>query len=247
MTGYTVHVVEQTASTNHLVAHEALSGAREGLVIVAEHQTSGRGRLERTWETPARAALTFSVLLRPGVVAARWPWLPLLAGVSVVQALRDAQVEAGLKWPNDVLLGELKVAGLLVERVETPTGPAAVVGIGINVSTTQAELPVPSATSLALAGAPVDRTLLLDAILRELRTEYDAWRAAPDDEGLRATYRAVCRTVHAQPVRVGLPDGTTLEGTAVDIAADGGLVVESGSETVTLHAGDVLHVRPVSD
>ena len=120
-------------------------------MVVAEHQTAGRGRLDRSWETPPRAALTFSVLLRPSVGPEQWPWLPLLTGYAVGTALRDAGFDAGVKWPNDVLIGDLKVAGILVERVDTPTGPAAVLGVGLNVSTTAEELPVPTATSLALA------------------------------------------------------------------------------------------------
>ena len=130
--------------------------ARRAWSMLAEHQTAGRGRLDRSWVTPPRSALTFSVLLRPTVPAAAWPWLPLLTGHAVSTALRTAGFDASVKWPNDVLLpvdGEdRKVAGILVERVETPTGPAAVVGIGINVGMTADELPVPEATSLALAG-----------------------------------------------------------------------------------------------
>ena len=146
-------------------------------MVVAEHQTAGRGRLDRSWETPPRAALTFSVLLRPTVGPAQWPWLPLLTGYAVAGALRDAGFDAGVKWPNDVLVGDLKVAGILVERVDTPTGPAAVLGVGLNVSTTAEELPVPTATSLALAAgdAPTGRRCWL-ALLRRLREEYDAWQ-----------------------------------------------------------------------
>lgn len=241
--GYHVHVIDQTASTNHLVTEEAIKGAPEGLVVVAEHQTSGRGRLDRSWETPARAALTFSVLLRPTVAANRWPWLPLLAGLAVARALRATGVDADLKWPNDVLIGDGKVAGLLVERVETPVGPAAVVGIGLNVSTRTDELPVPGATSLLLAGVEADRTALLDRILWTLREEYDAWQAAPGDHALRAAYLERCATVPNHQVRVGLPDGSVIEGVATDIAEDGGLVVEGPAGPVTLHAGDVVHVR----
>lgn len=241
--GYDVQIVEQSASTNQLVADRALAGAPEGLVVVAEHQTAGRGRLDRVWATPARAALTFSVLLRPIVPAARWPWLPLLAGAAVTEALRQAHVTAGLKWPNDVLIGDRKVAGLLVERIDTEAGAAAVVGIGINVSTTAEELPVPSATSLHLAGAEVDRTDLLGRILRTLRDEYDAWQAAPDDRALRAAYREQCVTVANQRVRIDLPDGTQLVGVATDVAEDGGLLVAGPDGVLRVHAGDVIHVR----
>ena len=153
LTGLTVEVVEEAASTNALVIERARSGAAEGLVVAAEHQNAGRGRLDRTWETPPRSGLTFSVLLRPTAPTASWPWLPLLAGYAVDKALKAAGYEASVKWPNDVLLDGRKVAGILVERVETDAGPAAVVGIGLNVGMTAEELPVPEATSLAVAAA----------------------------------------------------------------------------------------------
>ena len=97
-------------------------------MLVAEHQTAGRGRLDRTWETPARSALTVSVLLVPRVAAADWPWLPLLTGYAAARALRQLGAGVTLKWPNDVLLGDRKLAGILTERVDTPTGPAVVAG-----------------------------------------------------------------------------------------------------------------------
>ena len=175
-TDWAVEVVEAAPSTNAVVADRAREGAGEGLVVVAEHQTAGRGRLDRTWETPARAALTFSVLLRPSATAVDWPWLPLLTGYAAGRALRSSGRRVSLKWPNDVLLADRKVAGILVERVDTPAGPAAVVGIGINVDQTRDELPLDAATSLALEGADIDRTDLLTALLRSLRTEYDAFQ-----------------------------------------------------------------------
>ncbi len=238
---FAVEVVDRTPSTNAVVAERARSGAPEGLVLVTEHQTSGRGRLDRTWHTPARSALTFSVLLRPDLPPARWPWLPLMAGVAVHDAVRSG---VSLKWPNDVLLGDLKLAGILAELVETPTGPAAVVGIGLNVSTTREELPVPTATSLFLAGHDVDRTDLLVELLVELDRVYAVWcGGSTDDELLRSTYTHRCATI-GQLVRVDLPSGETLSGTAVDVDLAGRLVVQSGGTTTVVGAGDVVHVRP---
>jgi BirA family biotin operon repressor/biotin-[acetyl-CoA-carboxylase] ligase len=253
--GLAVEVVDVAASTNAVVAARARDGAAEGLVVVAEHQTAGRGRLDRTWESPPRAALTFSLLLRPTVGPQLWPWLPLLAGYAVGSALREAGFDAGVKWPNDVLIGDLKVAGILVERVETPTGPAAVLGVGLNVSTTAEELPVPTATSLALAaGEAPDRTAVLRALLVRLREEYDAWQATPGD--LRASYTRACVTV-GRHVRVDLPGGDTLTGRATGLDAGGRLTVRpdavtgsgtgsgagSGAGEVAVGAGDVVHVR----
>lgn len=242
-------MLAESPSTNAFVADRARAGAAEGLVVVADHQTAGRGRLDRVWVTSPRSALTFSVLLTPDEVpVARWPWLPLLAGVAVAEGVRRVTgLECALKWPNDVLVGESKVAGILVERVERPGGGAAVIGIGLNVSATSAELPVETATSLVLAGATeVDRGDLLVQVLAALGEGYDAWRAAAGDPTgrLRASYLRLCSTV-GRRVRVDLPGGAPLTGEAAGVDAEGRLeVVTESGDTVVLGAGDVVHVRP---
>ena len=247
-----LRVVERTGSTNADVRRAALAGAHEGLVVVAEDQSEGRGRLGRGWQSPPRAGLTFSVLLRPAdVPAAAWGWLPLVVGVALATALRrHAGVAALLKWPNDVLVAERKVAGVLVERVDDldhVDGPAAVVGVGVNVLQREDELPVPTATSLALAGATVtDRAALLRAALHELAGRYAQWRVAAGDAdraGLRTDYRDLSATL-GHPVQVSMPDGRRLEGTAADIDLTGRLVLrDSAGATSALSAGDVVHVR----
>ncbi len=235
-----VEVVEEVGSTNQVVADRARAGAAEGLVVVAEHQRAGQGRLGRVWEAPRGAGLTFSVLLRPSVSDRRWPWLPLLTGVAVVEAVTAAGGPAcALKWPNDVLHDGLKLAGVLAERVGTPSGPAAVVGIGLNVSQTPEELPVPTATSLAAAGSTVDRTSLLRAVVERLHEQYADW--ARDGGRVRDRYLALSDTV-GREVRVELPRGV-LEGRAVDLDVDGALVVSSGGRTHHVTAGDVVHLR----
>jgi len=238
-----VEVVPESPSTNAALAERARQGAPEWLVVATEHQTAGRGRLDRTWQTPDRAALTFSTLLRPDAPGPEWPWLPLLAGVAVVGALREHDVAAGLKWPNDVMLagpdGEAKVAGILVERVDTATGPAAVLGIGLNVHQTADELPVATASSVRLAtGRDLDRTALLAGLLTRLREEYAAWSAG-GGRAVRAAYVDACVTL-GRDVRVELPGGGELTGRAGDVDAGGRLVV--GGTAVA--AGDVVHVRP---
>ena len=147
-----VLVVARTGSTNTDCAARARAGAPEGLVLAAEEQTAGRGRLGRTWLSPPRAALTFSVLLRPaGVPPARRGWLPLLAGVATATAVRHVSgLDARLKWPNDLVLGPRKLAGILAEQ----SGDAVIVGIGVNVSATRAELPVTGAAALPAAAPP---------------------------------------------------------------------------------------------
>jgi BirA family biotin operon repressor/biotin-[acetyl-CoA-carboxylase] ligase len=239
-----VDVVAETGSTNADLAAAAAAGAGEGRVLVAEHQVAGRGRLDRVWSAPERSALTFSVLFRPPpATRASWGWLPLLAGLSVADPVRRlGGIDAGLKWPNDVLVGERKVAGLLAEVV----GDAVVVGIGLNVSLREDELPVPTATSMAVAGSDVtDRDPLLRAVLRELATRYVAWRDAGGDAercGLAAEYRDVSTTL-GREVTVHLPGGAERRGRAVDVDTAGRLVVAGPDGVDTLAAGDVVHLR----
>jgi BirA family biotin operon repressor/biotin-[acetyl-CoA-carboxylase] ligase len=242
-----IQVLQQSPSTNAVVADRARGGAQEGLIVVAEHQTAGRGRLDRVWSTPARAALTFSVLLTPDVVrTARWPWLPLLTGIAVSESLRRSTgVGCGLKWPNDVLVADQKVAGILVERIETPTRPAAVIGVGLNVSTSRAELPVPTATSLALHDpTTLDRSVILRDLLRTFEALYLQWLADAGDpeSGLLESYLRRCETL-GRRVRVDLPTGEQVAGTAAGVDEDGRLMVSTVDGMRVLGAGDVVHVR----
>jgi BirA family biotin operon repressor/biotin-[acetyl-CoA-carboxylase] ligase len=264
-----VEVVARTGSTNADVAARARAGEPEGLVLVADHQEAGRGRLGRSWEAPPRAGLAVSILVRPPVDPARWSWLPLLAGLGVVDALRrTCGLPAGLKWPNDVLvpepvrgqapeLGERrKVCGVLAEAVTGPDGApaAAVVGFGLNVDQHRAELPVPTATSLRLAGAAtLDRDTVLRACLRAIAVRYRAWLDAAGDprlSGIGAAYREACLTLGRQ-VEVRLPgpgDGgggeDVVRGVAEEVDDDGRLVVATADGLRMLAAGDVAHVRP---
>jgi BirA family transcriptional regulator, biotin operon repressor / biotin---[acetyl-CoA-carboxylase] ligase len=234
-------VVPETGSTNADLLEAARKGAAEGLVLVAEAQTAGRGRLGRVWSTPPRAALIFSVLLRPAEVRpAQRGWLPLLTGVAVASAIREqTHVPARLKWPNDVLVAEQKLAGILAEA----HGDTIVVGTGLNVTLSPAELPVPTATSLLIEDAArTDRDSLLVAMLTELEHRYQAWRADPDAAGLRQDYLRWSATV-GRDVRVELPGGALLTGTAEDVDDVGRLVLRTPGTLVRVGAGDVLHVR----
>lgn len=242
--GWSVEILPETPSTNAVLSARARAGAPAGSVVTTEHQIAGRGRLDRGWTMPPRAALAVSALLRPdGVPAERWPWLPLMTGVAVAGTLRDLGYAAGLKWPNDVLIDGRKVCGILVERVETPTGPAAVVGVGLNTSLAADELPVPTATSLEIeSGTPVDRTEVLAALLGRLTAAYDSWLASPDR--LEADYRALSVTVGEQ-VRAELPDGSVLAGRATAIDRHGRLVIAHDGKETPVGAGDVVHARLV--
>ncbi|WP_127498081.1 biotin--[acetyl-CoA-carboxylase] ligase [Actinoplanes solisilvae] len=252
-----VEVRAETASTNADVAAAAAQGLPEGLVVVAERQTAGRGRRDRQWTSPPRAGLTLSVLLRPGqadrerdwsaLAPGAFAWLPLLAGVALREAVeRVAEVEAALKWPNDLLVGGGKCAGILAEV----SGDAVVIGIGLNVTTRPEELPETTGlppTSLRIAGAEVtDRDPLLKALLRNLASWYAGWRDVGGDaemSGLLAAYRRGCATI-GQQVRVMLPDGRELIGEATEVDGAGQLIVRTADGALhRVSAGDVLHVR----
>ncbi|MEU4732437.1 biotin--[acetyl-CoA-carboxylase] ligase [Streptomyces sp. NPDC023588] len=246
-----LEVVDATGSTNTDLAARAPQ-LPEGAVLVAEEQTAGRGRLDRSWVAPARSGLFFSVLLKPGaaVPQERWGWLTLLAGVATATGLsRAAGVDTSLKWPNDLLVTvdreERKAGGILAERV----ADGIVIGIGLNVSLTEDELPVPGAGSLALAKASVtDRDPLLRAVLRSLEQWYGNWRAAGGDpaaSGLQETYAAGCATL-GKHVRAELPGGRTLTGTAEAVDTDGRLVIRTAEGVhEAVGAGDVVHLRSV--
>ncbi len=267
-----VEVVPVTGSTNADLLARAVAGQPEGVVLAAEEQNAGRGRLGRTWVSPPRAALTFSVLLRPAAVPrAVLGWLPLLAGVAVAAAVRDvAAVDAQLKWPNDVLAGQAKpaggsgpaAAGGQGSRVVPPgklagilaetAGDAVVIGIGVNVSTGPGEFPPPGpgalpATSLRLQGSPnLDRDRLLAGILAGLERRYRTWSGVLGDSersGLRAEYTGLCATL-GRRVRVELPGGRLLDGVAAGLDADGRLLVSMppGAD-LPVAAGDIVHLR----
>ena len=238
-------MVEESPSTNASVAERARAGEPAGLVIVAEHQSAGRGRLGRSWVTPPRTALTLSLLVAPDPVpVARWPWLPLLTGLAAVDAVRQStDLAVTLKWPNDVLVGDRKLAGILTERIERRGAAVGVVGVGLNVSSTPEDLPVATATSLAIEGRPdVDRGDLLVSLLESFTRWYDGWTAA-EGRGLRDSYVAACSTM-GRAVRVDLPDGTSLTGIAEGVDEAGRLLVDDGRRVHFLGAGDVVHVRP---
>jgi BirA family transcriptional regulator, biotin operon repressor / biotin---[acetyl-CoA-carboxylase] ligase len=258
-----VEVVDHTGSTNADLLARALDGAPEGMVLAAEEQSAGRGRMGRAWVSPPRAALTFSLLVRPAAVPpARRGWLPLLAGVAVATAVTAVTgVQTRLKWPNDLLTGPAKLAGILAEAA----GDAVVVGVGLNVSTEPGELPPDgpgalAATSLRIAasgapevaasGAPAiaapEREPLLIAILGGFERWYQAWCQAggdPDRCGLRAGYTELSGTI-GRRVRAELPGGQVLSGPAVGVDPDGRLLVRLSSGTVVpVAAGDVVHLR----
>ncbi|MGA0931414.1 MAG: biotin--[acetyl-CoA-carboxylase] ligase [Candidatus Nanopelagicales bacterium] len=225
-------VVDTTPSTMADVEARATQGAPEGTVVVAEEQTAGRGRRGRSWDSAPRAGLWWSVLLRPTTPVDRLGWLPLVIGVGVARALRaSAGADARLKWPNDVLVGEHKVAGILAERL---ADGAVVVGVGINVDQAEHELPAGGA-SLGSLGLPVDRTALLVDVLASVAEAYRQWQGGL---AIAEEYADLCVTLMGDVIAdLG---GRSIEGRATGLGPGGELVIEDldGIDHV-VSAGDV--------
>ncbi|RAX50658.1 biotin--[acetyl-CoA-carboxylase] ligase [Arthrobacter sp. AQ5-05] len=266
-------ISEHTGSTNDDLAARANGADLANLSVeTTEHQMAGHGRLGRGWQTPARSALATSIYFRPrpGFDSSGLPWLSMLCAAAMVQTLReDASLAAGLKWPNDVVAEGKKVCGVLAQLVMRPDGPVVVVGAGLNVSLTAAELPVATAASLGMLGAAtLDRSELLGGYLRRVARLFRTFEAAggnasgkaryaiapetpdagiPVAEAPEATLREVVRSVMVtigHRVDAHLPNGTVLRGTAIDLDADGSLRVREDDGTVhSVMAGDVKHLR----
>ncbi len=240
-----IHWLEEVGSTNTFVRDRARQGAPEGLVVVADHQTAGRGRLDRRWESPPGANLLASVLLRPRCEGSDVHLCAGAVALAAADACREvAGIEAVLKWPNDLLVDGAKLAGVLAEaEFAGSTLSAAVVGIGINVA-----WPGPAeagGTCLDDAGGtaqPVDRQVLLDHLLGALAPrcalleEEDGRRALADEVRLR------CATLGQQVRVILVADELTGRATAIDDA--GHLVVETATGRRAVSAGDVVHLRP---
>lgn len=214
--------------------------------LVTRNQTAGRGRLDRVWTAPDGAALAISVVLRVSVEPHLRGWIPLIAGIAMADAVARQLPErsVGVKWPNDVLVGERKICGILAEA----TPDAIILGAGVNTAMTTEQLPVPTATSFAVEGGDVDEDRLLADYLGELDRRLTVLADARDAvaSGLHdvATSRI---TTLGRTVRVSLPGERTLEGTAQGLDDEGRLVVSDLNGEHAISAGDVVHVRPLTD
>lgn len=235
-----------TGSTNADLLQAAADGAPGGSIVVTSIQNSGRGRMSRPWTAPEHANIAFSALLRPdGVPLTRIGLVPLVCGLSVVDAVKKVTgVRAQLKWPNDVLVDGGKLCGILVEAASLEP-PVLVAGIGLNIDLTEEELPVPHATSLRLQGAgDVVKEDLVVALAEALDARVEQWRT--DINGFMEEFRRTCVTIGLE-VRVELPNGAEILGTATSVLSDGELeVIDESGVRHTVTAGDVRHVRPRS-
>ena len=237
---------ESLPSTNTELARLAAEGAAEGLVLVADEQTAGRGRLQRAWSSPKGAGLYFSMLLRPRMAADHWPLITFMAALAVGDALHEAAgVETDIKWPNDLLSGERKICGILAEAIETPVGRAVILGIGINL--TQKAFPPELgnvATSVAEAGGrEPEREAILASLLRALARWYALFDEPAGREKIVAAW--VSRSTYASGKLVQVSNGDELwKGTTCGVEADGALRLRTNDGEVKLvRAGDVLSVR----
>ena len=231
-----VSVVEVTGSTQDDIAEKISIGvAMQGDVLVADFQSAGRGRLDRKFEAAPSSALTFSLYVEPKRDIDEWGFISLLSGLAAVFALQeiDPRVIINLKWPNDLLISNLKVGGIISQA----SGKGVIVGVGINVAMDDDELPVSHATSLYLSSfGQLNRNYLLPAFLNYFEELFLRWQ---NGEDLRHLYREKCTTI-GRFIRVELPSGNSLEGQALDISARGELILDDGNR---VSVGDVVHLR----
>lgn len=233
-----VEHLEVVDSTNSYLRELADAGATEGHVVVADFQSAGRGRRERTWEAPARTSLLCSILLRPARGGTDRQWALSAVALSVRAALvRLCGLRVELKWPNDLVVGGRKLAGILAESA---TGDGVVVGLGVNLTYDGPE--DGSGTSVRTeAGVTIEPEALLDILLEELESRRALLDSAEGLATLRDAYRSALDTL-GRRVRVDQATGT-VEGTARDVDDDGRLVIDNGRGGVTIAAGDVVHLR----
>lgn len=238
--GQRLHVHARVGSTNDEAATLAAQGAAEGTAVLAAEQTGGRGRRQRTWLSPA-GGLWLSIVLRPALPPDQWALVGFAAGVGAARAVEEiAPVRVGLKWPNDLMIGEQKLGGVLMES----RGPAVIAGIGINANVALDRFPRdirPIATSLlAVLAGPVDLAALARALLEQFERVYDL--LALNAEDVLAGWRERDLTRGRQ---VRLSGAEELEGVVENVDRTGALLVRTSAGIRRIVAGDVS-VRTVS-
>jgi BirA family transcriptional regulator, biotin operon repressor / biotin---[acetyl-CoA-carboxylase] ligase len=236
-------------STNDEAARQALRGAAEGLCIVAREQTAGRGRLQRTWISPPGAGLYFSIVLRPRIVTDAWTLLPLMAGLAVHDSLLDAcDLQTDIKWPNDILADGRKLGGILAETVETDSGRAVIIGIGVNITSRAFPSELRGvATSIEEAGGQtIDAETLLQSLIESLVARYELLQSSRGPEEIRSRWTK--RSSYAEGKRVQVAGSSeSFDGVTRGLESDGALRVETDAGEIRIvHAGDVTFVRAAS-
>lgn len=233
-------------STNTEAARHAQQGAPEGLTIVAAEQTAGRGRLERQWVSPAGAGLYASMILRPRINATCWSLIPLMAALAVHDALLEScSLQTDIKWPNDILVGERKLCGILAETIDTTVGRAVILGIGINLTAAAfpEELREAAISIEGATGNIVGAESVLQVLLRALAARYAVLQTAGGAEGTIRDWAKHSTYAHGKRVSVTSADEKFV-GITRGLESDGALRVETDSgEIKVVRAGDVTSVR----
>jgi len=236
---------DSLSSTNDEVARQAALGADEGLCVVAAEQTAGRGRLQRPWLSPKNAGLYLSILLRPALDQHSWPLVTFVAALAVNDALLHCcNLETDIKWPNDLLLNDRKLCGILAETIETSAGRALIVGIGINVKKNSFPVELESvATSVETeTGQAMAPEELLEPLLGAFSKHYQTLQQAGGNENIVREVSA--RSSYASNKRICVNVDGNLLGTTRGLESDGSLRVETDDgEVKTIRAGDVTVVR----
>jgi len=233
-------IMNQVTSTNDvLLEHFEQVSPSRGLVVIANEQTAGRGRLDRSWSTPAGSGIAISIGAHISDFDTEPNSIPLLTGIAVQRVLAKHQIPVHLKWPNDIIFSKpktRKLGGILIQLI----GERLILGIGLNVDLTSAELPIPTATSLRIEGYNVSRSELITEIVAELdilRTNNSNWLSE---------YKEVCATL-GQKVQVFISNGKELNGLAIDVDETGALLVESLGKIYQITVGDIEHFEVVAD
>lgn len=236
-----VEHLAEVDSTNHWLARRASEGADEGLVVFADFQSAGRGRLDRVWQAPARSSLLCSILLRPNLDVDSLQLVVAAVALATRAALvRLSGLRPQLKWPNDLVVDDTKLAGLLAEVVTVEQGLAVVVGLGLNLTDHPDDV---AATDVrAVTGVTISARGLLDILFEELEPRYELLESAEGRDELRAEYRGSLATI-GQRVRVER-SGDAIVGDVTDVDECGRLVVNADGATMVISTGDVVHVRP---
>jgi BirA family transcriptional regulator, biotin operon repressor / biotin---[acetyl-CoA-carboxylase] ligase len=233
-------------STNSEAAKQAKLGVAEGLCVIAGHQTAGRGRQGRTWISAPDSGLYFSIVLRPKLAITLMPLITLMTGVAVHDALKEFDLDPDIKWVNDILIGEKKISGILAEAVETPTGLAVVVGIGVNL--TSRNFPddiAETATSIeAVTGNKITADEMAESLTRYLSYFYDILCDENGPNKILQHWRQRSSYFSGKLVRVTL-DGTIFFGKTDGLEENGALRVKTSEGSVRIiQAGDVERLRP---
>lgn len=253
--GQSLFVFEELPSTNTFALELARNPTPYGTIVLADRQTAGRGRLQRAWFSPPGANIYGSVIFSLKTKFQSLGWIPLMAGTAIAQAIEDnINVNITLKWPNDILIAEYKVGGILCESFNrNSTETCVVIGFGINVNLPESLLPKelqPIATSLQIqAQQTFDRYHLIKSIITTLEQGWEAL-ISRGPKSCQLSYKTRCSTLGSH-IQVHLPDGRQLDGVAKAIGEQGQLQIltsssdpkEQSAKMVDIHAGDIRHIR----